>query len=90
MRLPFILSIISVSTVVADKHRLCCCNGPNIYNDATICQKEESQKVVDGAGGKFITSTRLWDWDLQKNLPLAGEGWVYLVLSCVAIVEGWQ
>lgn len=74
MRLSItILSTLALS-VLADKHRLCCCTGPNPKNTATICRSDISQKIVDEGGGKYIKSIRGFYKDTNSpEMPLEGN-----------------
>lgn len=72
MRLSLaILSTLALS-VLANKHRLCCCTGRNRRDTETICRSDLSQKVVDEGGERYVKSFRPWNKKDNPEMPLKG------------------
>lgn len=72
----FITTVVLSVTVAAEKHRLCCCSGPNYYNTATTCLETISNNVVADSEGRFVTSPIVYFW--SADVPIDGAGWVYV------------
>lgn len=67
--------ILYLSAVDAKKHRLCCCSGidenaPGVWSDKRpTCLQAPSEQIVAASGGKFITNTLVWNFNLDKKVP---------------------